>query len=159
MKNNIKRKVFTCKAVEASLTSLARLVKSEKELEELIERLNIIIRPMGNKQYVCEAVYSYACDNGKTIEEFATGKWNFMIMAEQLVKKQPHILHKIETEGLNVDDIDAALGEIRERLGCKVCKLYSNGLENYIVEGDDFISYPNTFQRIGWAVLSHELYD
>lgn len=159
MKNNIKKRIFTCKAVKANLTSLAGLVKSEKELEELIERLNIIIHPMGNKQYVCEAVYSYACDNGKIIEEFTTGKWKFMIMAEQAVKKQPHILHKIKTEGLNVDDIDAALGEIRERLGCKVCKLYSNGFENYIVEGDDFTSYPNIFQRIGWAVLSHELYD
>ena len=155
MKKNkkTKREVCNFKDMERWLAILAELVKSDEELEELIKQLDLRILPLGNKDYVCEAIFYQTDDN----EQLMKGKWRFMLAAKKAVKEAPCILHKIETEGLNVDDIDASLGEIRERLGCKVCKLYSNGFENYIVEGDDFTSCPNTFRRIGWAVLSHEL--
>lgn len=153
-----KRNIYDFKKMEDFLTSLSELAKNEEEQEELIKRLNISILPTGNEQYVCEAVFCQTDDNEQIVEEVNNGKWRFMIMAKTAVKEQPRVLHKISTKYLNVDDIDAALVEIRERLNCKVYKLYSDGIENYIVEGDCFAGCPSTFQRVGWAVLPYELY-
>lgn len=149
-----KKKIYNFKNTENNLTILAELVKSEEELKELIKQLDLRILPSENKDYVCETICYDTDENIRLIEE----KWRFMIAAYKAAKKQPYMFHKILIEGWNVDNIDASLAEIRERLGCKVYKLYSNGFENYILEEDDLTISPITFQRVGWLVLSHKLY-
>ena len=84
MKKNkkIKREVCNFKVMERWLAILAELVKSDEELEELIKQLDLRILPLGNKDYVCEAIFYQTDDN----EQLMKGKWRFMLAAKKAVK-------------------------------------------------------------------------
>ena len=156
--NQSKRSVYNLKSLKRYLISLSELTKSEEELERLIKKLNIRILPTGSKQYVCESFFQVTDENRQFLEEINYGKWKFMLIANELVKKLPFIIHEIAIDDMDVNSIDASLPEIRERLNCRVLKLYSNGHDFCTVKEDELANLPNSYKRIGWSVSSYKFY-
>jgi hypothetical protein len=150
--NQIERSLYNLKSLKRYLISLSELTKSEEELEEVIKKLNIRILPAGSKQYVCESFFQVTDENRQFLEEINYGKWKFMLIANELVKKLPFIIHEIAIDDMDVNSIDASLPEIRERLNCRVLKLYSNGNDFCTVKEDELANLPNSYKRIGWSV-------
>lgn len=153
-----RRQIYKLKSLKRYLICLSELAKSEEELEDLIKKLNIRIFPTGNMRFICEAIFQITDENRQFMEEINYGKWRFMMTAKRMVKSLPFIIHEIAIDDMDVNSIDAALPEIRERLQCRVLKLYYNGTNYSTVEDDDSTSLPNSYQRIGWSVSSYEFY-
>lgn len=156
--NQSKRSVYNLKDLKRYLIALSELTKSEEKLEELIKKLNIRILPMGNKQYVCESFFQVTDENQKFLGEINYGKWRFMLIANGLVKKLPFIIHEIAIDDMDMNSIDASLPEIRERLNCRVLKLYSNGNDFRTAKEDELANLSNSYKRIGWSVSSYDFY-
>ena len=110
--NQIERSLYNLKSLKRYLISLSELTKSEEELEEVIKKLNIRILPAGSKQYVCESFFQVTDENRQFLEEINYGKWKFMLIANELVKKLPFIIHEIAIDDMDVNSIDASLPEI-----------------------------------------------
>lgn len=157
-KNQSKRCVYNLKDLKRYLIGLSELTKREEELEELIKKLNNQILPMGSKQYVCESSFQVTNENLQLLGEINYGKWRFMLVANELVKKPPFIIYKIAIDDMDVNNINTSLPEIRERLNCRVLKLYSNGNDSCTVKEDELANLSNSYKRIVWSVLSYDFY-
>ena len=84
-------------------------------------------------------------------QEFMNGKWRFMIAACIMRKRYPDKRQETTTKGFDVERVDAALPEIRERLKCRVWKSWDLDENQFFsCEDDDLPAWQ--FKRIGWSI-------
>ena len=102
---------------------LPELVKSEDERLDIIERLGFPIIEQDAEGFVHVPLFpSQPKRDEDLLQEFINGKWRFMIAACTMRKRFPDKRHETTTRGFDVERVDAALPEIRERLKCRVWK-------------------------------------
>ena len=87
--------------------------------------------------------------------ELLYGKWQFMMVADCGIKKNPGRAFYIREENLDVEMIDASLFEIQYHLNCEVLKMWQEK-EHLIVnkaDENDPNLQDNTVRRIGWLIV------
>ena len=131
---------------------LPELVKSEDERLDIIERLGFPIIKQDAEGFVHVPLFpSQPKRDEDLLQEFINGKWRFMIAACTMRKRFPDKRHETTTRGFDVERVDAALPEIRERLKCRVWKSWDlNESQFFSCEDDDFPAWQ--FKRIGWSI-------
>lgn len=131
---------------------LPELVKSEDERLDIIERLGFPIIEQDAEGFVHVPLFpSQPKRDEDLLQEFINGKWRFMIAACTMRKRFPDKRHETTTRGFDVERVDAALPEIRERLKCRVWKSWDlNENQFFSCEDDDFPAWQ--FKRIGWSI-------
>ena len=102
---------------------LPELVKSEDERLDIIERLGFPIIKQDSEGFVHVPLFPSPSKRDEALfQEFMNGKWRFMIAACIMRKRYPDKRQETTTKGFDVERVDAALPEIRERLKCRVWK-------------------------------------
>ncbi len=131
---------------------LPELVKSEDERLDIIERLGFPIIEQDAEGFVHVPLFpSQSKRDEALLQEFINGKWRFMIAACTMRKRFPDKRQETTTRGFDVERVDAALPEIRERLKCRVWKSWDlNENQFFSREDDDFPAWQ--FKRIGWSI-------
>ncbi len=131
---------------------LPELVKSEDESRDIIERLGFHIIEQDAEGFVHVPLFpSQSKRDEDLLQEFINGKWRFMIAACTMRKRYPDKRHETTTRGFDVERVDAALPEIRERLKCRVWKSWDlNENQFFSCEDDDLPAWQ--FKRIGWSI-------
>ena len=131
---------------------LPELVKSEDERLDIIERLGFPIIEQDAEGFVHIPLFpSQSKRDEDLLQEFINGKWRFMIAACTMRKRFPDKRQETTTRGFDVERVDAALPEIRERLKCRVWKSWDlNENQFFSCEDDDFPAWQ--FKRIGWSI-------
>lgn len=131
---------------------LPELVKNEDESRDIIERLGFTIIEQDAEGFVHVPLFpSQSKRDEDLLQEFINGKWRFMIAACTMRKRFPDKRHETTTRGFDVERVDAALPEIRERLKCRVWKSWDLSENQFFsCEDDDFPAWQ--FQRIGWSI-------
>lgn len=96
---------------------LPELVKSEDERLDIIERLGFPIIKQDSEGFVHVPLFPSPSKRDEALfQEFMNGKWRFMIAACIMRKRYPNKRQETTTRGFDVERVDAALPEIRERL-------------------------------------------
>lgn len=131
---------------------LPELVKSEDERLDIVERLGFHIIEQDSEGFVHVPLFPSPSKRDEALfQEFINGKWRFMIAACIMRKRYPNKRQETTTRGFDVEHVDAALPEIRERLKCRVWKSWDLDENQFFsCEDDDLPAWQ--FQRIGWSI-------
>ena len=93
-------------------------------------------------------------DKIEFINELANGKWQFMMKVDLFCKMNLGRPFYVAVEDFDVERIDSALPEIRQRLNCEVLKMWQQEERVFLSKVDE--NSPNlqdkTIHRIGWLI-------
>lgn len=86
--------------------------------------------------------------------ELLYGKWQFMMVADCGMKKNPGRAFYMREENFDVEMIDASLFEIQHHLNCEVLKMWQK--KGHVIfnkaDEDNPNLQDNTVRRIGWLI-------